>query len=144
VSGGLDYRPCPRGGVIRLEDPRAHEHAFGAERHHQRRVGRCGDTTRTEQHHRQFARLRHLAHEVEWRRVLLGGARELGVLKRREATDLAGDAAHVAYRLHDVPGAGLALGADHRGALTDAPERLAKVGGAAHERRLEGPLIDVV
>ena len=52
--------------------------------------------------------------------------------------------AHVAHRLDDVAGAGLALGADHRGALADPPQRLAEVGGAAHERDLERPLVDVV
>ena len=51
-----------------------------------------------------------------------------------QAADLAGDAAHVADRLDDVAGAGLALGADHRRALADPPQRLAEVGGAAHER----------
>ena len=43
--------------------------------------------------------------------------------------------AHVAHRLDHVAGAGLALGADHRRALGDPPQRLAEVGRAAHERR---------
>ena len=60
------------------------------------------------------------------------------------ALDLAADAAHVAHGLDDVAGAGLALGADHRRALGDPPQRLAEVGGAAHERDLELPLVDVV
>ena len=47
-------------------------------------------------------------------------------------------------RVDDVAGAGLALGADHRGALADAAQRLAEVGRAAHERGLERPLVDVV
>ena len=46
--------------------------------------------------------------------------------------------------LDDVAGAGLALGADHRGALADATQRLAEVGRAADERHLEVPLVDVV
>jgi hypothetical protein len=54
------------------------------------------------------------------------------------------DRAHVADGLDDVAGAGLALGADHRRALGDAPQRLAEVGRAAHERHLERPLVDVV
>jgi len=37
----------------------------------------------------------------------------------------------------------LALGADHRGALADAPQGLGQVGAAAHERNLEGVLVDV-
>ena len=44
----------------------------------------------------------------------------------------------------DVAGAGLALGADHRRSLTDPPQSLAEVGGAAHERHAERPLVDVV
>ena len=50
------------------------------------------------------------------------------------------DRAHVAHRLDDVAGAGLALGADHRRALGDPPQRLAQIGGAAHERHLNAHL----
>jgi len=50
----------------------------------------------------------------------------------------------VAHRLDDVAGAGLALGSDHGRALAEAPERLAQIGRAAHERDLELPLVDVV
>ena len=58
--------------------------------------------------------------------------------------DAAGDVAQVAYRLDDVAGACLALRADHRRALGNAPKRLAEVGRAADERDLEGLLLDVV
>ena len=58
--------------------------------------------------------------------------------------DVADDRAQVAHRLDDVAGAGLALRADHARALADAPQRLAEVGGAAHERHGERPLVDVV
>ena len=61
-----------------------------------------------------------------------------------QAADLRADPAHVAHGLDDVAGPGLALGADHRRALADAPQRLAEVGRAAHERDLERPLVDVV
>ncbi len=64
--------------------------------------------------------------------------------ERAEAADIAPDRAHVAHRLHHVAGAGLALAADHRRALCDTPQRLPEVGGAAHERHLERPLVDVV
>jgi len=50
----------------------------------------------------------------------------------------------VPHGLDDVARARLALGADHRGALADPPQGLAEVRGAAHERDLEGPLVDVV
>jgi hypothetical protein len=47
-------------------------------------------------------------------------------------------------RLDDVARAGLALGADHRRALTDPTQRLSEVCGATDERNLEGPLVDVI
>ena len=62
----------------------------------------------------------------------------------RQPADLAADLAQVRDRLDDVTGAGLALGADHRGALADPAQRLAEVRRAAHERDLERPLVDVV
>ncbi len=50
----------------------------------------------------------------------------------------------MAHGLDDVAGAGLALRADHRRALADAPQRLAQIAAAADERHLEVPLVDVV
>ncbi len=50
----------------------------------------------------------------------------------------------MAHGLDDVAGSSFALGADHAGAFGDAAERLAEVGCAAHERRGEGELVDVV
>ena len=47
-------------------------------------------------------------------------------------------------RVDDVAGAGLALRADHRGALGDAPERLAEIRAAADEWNGELPLVDVM
>ena len=46
--------------------------------------------------------------------------------------------------LDDVAGAGLALRAHHRRALVDPAQGLAEVPAAAHERDLEGVLVDVV
>ena len=43
-----------------------------------------------------------------------------------------------------LPVPGLALGPHHRGALVDPAQRLAEVAAAAHERDLEGVLVDVV
>ena len=54
------------------------------------------------------------------------------------------DGAHVRDRVDDVAGAGLALRADHRRALGDAPQRLAEVRRTADERDGELPLVDVV
>ena len=89
-------------------------------------------------------RRRPARHELERGAELLGRSRQLGGVEHRQAADLAGDRAQVAHRLDDVAGAGLALGADHRGALADSPQRLAEVRRAADERHLERPLVDVV
>ena len=82
--------------------------------------------------------------QLERRPQVLGRGRQLRRVERLEPPDPARDRAHVAHGLDDVAGAGLALGADHRRALGDAPQRLAEVGRAAHERHLERPLVDVV
>ena len=68
--------------------------------------------------------------------VLLGA-------ERRALGDVAEDLALVADGLDDVAGAGLALRADHRGALGDPAQRLAQVPSPAHERDRERPLVDV-
>ena len=44
----------------------------------------------------------------------------------------------------DITGAGLTLGADHRRTLGDPAQRLTEIGGTAHERHGELPLIDVM
>ena len=132
--------------VLGLEDARAHEDALGAERHHQRRVGRRRDAARAEQHAPAGGpRARRRARDRAARAISLGLAREL--LRRRASSRRRISppiSAHVAHGLDDVAGAGLALGADHRGALADSPQRLAEVGRAADERHLEAPLVDVV
>ena len=113
---------------------------------HERRVGRGGDAARGEVRHRQLA----LAGDVA-RPARSGAPSVLGLghqLARastcRAGAMLAAHRAHVAHRLDDVAGAGLALGADHRRALADAAQRLAEVAAAAHERHLEVVLVDVV
>ena len=50
----------------------------------------------------------------------------------------------MAHRLDDIPGPGLALGADHRRTLADPPQGLAQVAAAADERHPELVLVDVV
>ena len=69
------------------------------------------------------------------------GSSSAGTLQPPDPAD---ELAQVADGLDDVAGAGLALGADHRRALADPPQRLAEVGGAADEGDLEGELVDVV
>ena len=76
--------------------------------------------------------------------MFFGRAGDLLRAELGEPLDPGDDLAHVAHRLDDVAGPGLALGADHRRALADPPQRLAEVGGAADEGHLEGKLVDVV
>ena len=64
--------------------------------------------------------------------------------QRLEAPDPAEDRAHVADRLDDVAGAGLALCPDHGRPLADATKGLTEVAGPAHEGHGERPLVDVV
>src|SRR5919206_382611 len=53
---GLDDRRGPLGGIARLEDARADEHALRAELHHHGGVRGGGDAAGGEQHDRQLAR----------------------------------------------------------------------------------------
>ena len=76
--------------------------------------------------------------------MLFRGGRDLLGPELGKPLDPAGDLAHVADRLDDVAGAGLALGADHRRPLAEPPQRLAEGCRAADERHLEGKLVDVV
>ena len=90
---------------------------------------------------------RDVAHQLVGCLELLCGDVELvavGVVGGLQRCDLAADGAHVLRGFGDVTGAGLALGADHRGALVDAAQRLAEVGGAADEGNVEGALVHVV
>ena len=131
-------------GSALLKMPLPDEHRLRAELHHERGVGRRRDAAGAEQRHGQLAALGDLLHELDRRAQLLGPAVELGVVGDGEAPDVAEDRAQVAHRLDDVAGAGLALRADQARALADAPQRLAEVRRAAHERHRERPLVDVV
>ncbi len=124
-----------RRGVRRLEDARADEHRLGAERHHERGVGRRRDAAGGEVRDRQPARLApRAARARRARRASLASAIRSSGSSGRQAADAGRDRAHVAHGLDDVAGAGLALGADQRRALADAAQRLAEVAAAAHER----------
>ena len=78
VRRRLDDRLRAPLGILALEDPRADEHALGAELHHQRRVSRRRDPAGAEQDDRQLAALGDAAHEVQRRLVLLRRGRQLG------------------------------------------------------------------
>src|SRR5579859_3442978 len=142
--GGLHDRGGALGRVAGLEDPGAHEHALRAELHHQRGVRGGRDAARGEQHDRKPPGLRDLGDQLVRRGKFLGRGEQLFGGQGGQPRDLRPDGAHVPGRLDDVAGPGLALGPDHGGALADPAQRLAQVGGAAHERHGELVLVDVV
>ena len=80
----LDDRGGALGGVARLEDARADEHAVGAELHHHRRVRGGGDAARDEQHDRELAGLGDLGDELVRRLQLLGGDVQLVLGQRAQ------------------------------------------------------------
>ena len=85
-----------------------------------------------------------LAHQLDRNLQLLGCLKELVVAQGDNVADLLLDLAHVAHGLDHVARARLALGADHRGALGDAAQRLAQVAGTADKRDVKLGLVDVV
>src|SRR6478735_34685 len=113
VRGRLDDGLRHHLGLLALEDAGADEHRLRAELHHERRVGRRGDATRTEHRDRQLAARGDLLHELDRRPQLLGRGEELLGGGDGEAADGAEDRTEVADRLDDVAGAGLALRPDH-------------------------------
>src|SRR5437660_5367918 len=143
VRRRLHDRARSLGGIARLENSGSDEDRFRAELHHERRVGGCRDAARGEVRHRQLAGLRDPAHEVVRRAERLRLGHQLFGAQRGQAPHAGDDGAHVADGLDDVAGAGLALGADHRRALTDPPEGLAEIATAAHEGNAERELVDV-
>src|SRR5262249_34493139 len=60
-----------------------------------------------------------------------------------QTTNLAENCAGVTDGLDDIAGAGLALGADHGRALSDAPERYTEIARAAYKRNSELALVDM-
>ena len=144
VRGRLDDRLRAQVGVARLEDARADEDAVGAELHAERRVGGGRDAAGGEGDDRQPAVLGHPAHELVRRLQVLRLGVQLVAAQRLQPPDAAEDGAHVRDGVDDVARSGLTLGADHRGALADAAQRLAEVRGAADERHREAPLVDVM
>ena len=144
VSDGLDDSLGALGGVTRLEDAGADKHTVTSHLHHQRRVGGSCNAASGEVDDGQAALARGL---LEQRVVALELACHLAqvvVGGGRGACDLGVDGLHVADGLDDVAGAGLALGADHSGALADAAQGLTQVTAAADEGSVEVVLLDVV
>ena len=140
----LDDGPGPPGRVVALEDTRADEDGLAppaASPGRRRPAWRCP-------RHRTGAPA-----GVRWRRPPGPGRSGPGAPwpsrtarpgRPADPAEIAQDGPEVPDGLHDVAGAGLALGPDHRRALRDPPEGLAEVGRPAHERDVERPLVDVV
>ena len=130
--------------IVALEDARTDEDSLGTELHRQGGVGGRGDTTGAEEGNRKPAGLGDLLHQRQRCLQLLGPLEELGRIGLTDLADVADDVAEVTNCLDDVAGAGLALRANQTRAFADAPQRLAQVGGTAHERNRERELVDVV
>ena len=111
-----------------------------AELHHERGVGGRGDAAGGEVDDGQLARPCHLS-PARTARPAPSPPPSARPRACAVAPDVIPQRAHVAHGLDDVAGAGLALRADHRRALADAPQRLAQVAAAAHERHLEACLL---
>jgi hypothetical protein len=144
VRDGLHDGARPARGVAALEDAGADEDAVASELHHERGVGRGGDSPRGELDDGEAAQLLGLHDEVVGCGDALGVGEDLVVVHVAEGADVAHDGADVADGLDDVASAGLALGADHGGALADAAQGLAEVAAAADEGDAEVVLVDVV
>ena len=70
---------------------------------------------------------RNSLNQVQRRAEFLGYVHELFVAARCEAAHLPVIVAHVADGFDDISRAGFALGADHRGAFGNAPQRFAQI-----------------
>ena len=143
VGRSLDDGLGPPRRVAALEDAGANKHAVDAKLHHQRRVGRGGQTTGGEVDHRQAAKFPRLLHQLIGRADLLGKGHQLFFGHGLEATDVAQHRAGMAHGLHHVARARLAFGANHGRAFTDTPQRFAQVAAATDKRDIEIMFVDV-
>ncbi len=123
-----------RFGIAGLENARPDKHRLGAQLAHQRGVRGGRDSARRKIRHRQFPGLRDLPNELERRAQFLCFMHQLIVAHRGEFLHLAHDRAHMPHSFHHVAGTRFALGANHRRTFADAPQRLAQIARAAHER----------
>ena len=135
-----------RSGSEDLKMPEPTKFALGAQLHHQRGVGGGGDAAGAEQDDGQPAALGDVADQLERRLQFLGGG---GQLRLARATGQALRISPVIMRMWRTASTTLPVPASPFERIMAAPsrdaaQRLAEVGGAADERHLEGPLVDVV
>ena len=125
--------------------PRADKHCLGAELHHQGGVGRRGDAPGREVGYRQLAVLGYVLDQLKRRLMVLGGREQLVLRHDGELLHLLLDGTHVTHGLDNVARPGFALGANHRRAFANTPQRLTQISRTANEGNfLEGALVDVV
>src|SRR5258705_6409382 len=121
------YGLRPHLGIAGLKDARSDEHCFRAQSPHQRCVCRSGNAARRKIRHRQLAGFGDLANQFERRAQLFGFAHQLVVAHGGQLLHLADDRAHVPHGFHHVSRARFALGANHRRAFRDAPQRFTEI-----------------
>ena len=144
VGGRLHDGLGPRCGIGGLEDAGADKDPVHAELHHERRIGRRGDPAGGEVDHGESSGPGDLRHQLEGSAERLRLGHQLFLAHPLQLSDLAQDGPGVPDGLHDVPGARLALGADHGRPFAEASKRLAQVSAAADKRDREVVLPDVV
>ena len=119
VGHSVDDGAGPLLRIAGLEDTGAYEDSLCAELHHQGGVSRGCHSAGCEVYHWQLAVLVYVLDQVVGYFQLLGLVVQLVLGQGLETADVTHHAAHVGHGLYHVTGAGLALGADHRGSLGD-------------------------
>ena len=87
---------------------------------------------------------RHPLHKVERCPQQFRLMHQFFFAQNRELPHFFNNGPDVAHRFHNIAGARFTLGPDHARAFRNAPQRLAQVARAAHKRRFEITLIDVM
>src|SRR5712671_4420725 len=144
VCGRRDDRLGTLQWVLRLEDARPHEDSVDPELHHQRGVRGRRYAASRKVDYRQAPQPLTLGEDLDRCANLLGFTHQLRPVHALQLANAGVDRSGVADGLDHVAGAGLTLGADHRGPFGDPASRLTQVAAATHERHLERVLVDVV
>src|SRR6266705_288050 len=139
---GFD-RVSELGGVLH-ENAGADEYGFRTQLHDERSIRRRSDSAGRKIRDGQLPFLGHNADQFVRRAVLFGFGVELFLAEHGEDFHFLHDLADVLDGMHDVAGAGFALGANHGRAFRDTAEGFAQVARAAYERDLEGVFVDVM
>ena len=121
-------------GSSDLKIPEPTKTASAPKLHHERGVGGSSDSARGEIRHRQFSVLatpRTSSSGAPSSFATCMNSSSRSVVRRRIFRR---NRAHVADGFDDIARAGFALGADHRRAFGNAPQRFAQIARAADER----------